>query len=76
MIAEHKFSEVKKDLLEKYLIHSEEKKRERNELFNLSWLGLAQPEEPNESGCTKYARVVSVWQKVCNSMFRVTQREH
>ena len=70
MIAEHKFSEVKKNLLEKYLIHSIEKKKGGNELFNLRWSGLAQP------GCTKYARVVSVWQKVCNSMFRVTQREH
>ena len=46
MIAEHKFSDAKKNLLEKYLIHSEEKVREQNELFNLRWSGLAQPEEP------------------------------
>ena len=46
MIAKHKFSKVKKNLLEKYLIHSKEKKKGGNELFNLRWSGLAQPEEP------------------------------
>ena len=46
MIAEHKFSDVEKNLLKKYLIQSEEKIREPNELYSLSWSGLAQPEEP------------------------------
>ena len=46
MIAEHKFSDVEKNLIEKYLIQSEEKIREQNELYSLSWSGLAQPEEP------------------------------
>ena len=46
MKAEDKFSEVKKNLVEKYLIHLEEKIRGRNELFNLRWSGLAQPKEP------------------------------
>ena len=46
MIAEYKISDAKKNLLEKYLIQSEEKIMERNELHSLSWSGLAQPEEP------------------------------
>ena len=46
MIAEHKISDAKKNLLEKYLIQSEEKIAEPNELYSLSWSGLAQPEEP------------------------------
>ena len=46
MIAEHKFSHVERNLLEKYLIQSEEKIREPNKLYSLSWSVLAQPEEP------------------------------
>ena len=46
MIAEYKISDAKKNLLEKYLIQSEEKIAEPNELYSLSWSGLAQPEEP------------------------------
>ena len=41
-------ADVKNNLLQKYLMHSrsEEKINERNELYSLSWSGLAQPEEP------------------------------
>ena len=40
-------ADVKKNLLEKYLMHSrtEEKIKGRNELYSLSWSGLEQPED-------------------------------